>query len=59
MSKLTNVKQLKAAGRDNAASQLLDSTLKQFTAWDKDWTAFQRANGVKAPTPAPPKGATG
>jgi hypothetical protein len=61
LSQLTDVKQLKAAGRDNAAKQLLDTVLQQFTGWQKNWTAFQRANGVKAPAPTLPsvKGANG
>jgi phospholipid/cholesterol/gamma-HCH transport system substrate-binding protein len=59
VSQLTDVKQLKAAGRDNAAKSLLDTVLKQFTGWDKDWTAFQRSNGIKAPQPEPSKGAKG
>ncbi len=57
LSQLTNVKQLKAAGKDTAAKQLLDTVLKQFSGWEQDWTAFQRANGIKAPTL--PKGANG
>ena len=57
LSQLTNVKQLKAAGKDTAAKQLLDTVQKQFSGWEQDWTAFQRANGIKAPTP--PKGANG
>jgi phospholipid/cholesterol/gamma-HCH transport system substrate-binding protein len=54
MSKLADAKQLKAAGRENAAKQLLDNALKLFSGWNKDWTAFQRANGVKAPAAPPP-----
>ncbi len=57
LSQLTNVKQLKAAGKDTAAKQLLDTVQKQFSGWEQDWTAFQRANGIKAPTP--PKRANG
>jgi hypothetical protein len=30
---------------------------KQFTGWTRDWTAFQRANGIKPSLPATPKGA--
>jgi phospholipid/cholesterol/gamma-HCH transport system substrate-binding protein len=58
LDQLTNVKQLKAAGKDNAAQQLLDTLTKQYAGWSKDWTAFQRANGIKAPA-APAKGANG
>jgi hypothetical protein len=54
ISQLTDVKQLKAAGKPNAAQQLLDTVLKQFTGWSKDWTAFQRASGIKLPQPSIP-----
>ena len=57
LSQLTDVKQLKAAGKTNAAQQLLDTAQKQFSGWLKDWTAFQRANGIKPSLPATPKGA--
>jgi phospholipid/cholesterol/gamma-HCH transport system substrate-binding protein len=59
MSQLTDVKQLRSAGKGNAAKQLLATALKQFTGWEKDWTAFQRASGIKLPLPAPSKGAKG
>ncbi len=60
MSQFTNVKQLKAAGKDNAAKQVLATVLKQFTGWSKDWSSFQRANGIKLPLPSSPvKGAKG
>jgi phospholipid/cholesterol/gamma-HCH transport system substrate-binding protein len=59
LSQLSDVKQLKAAGKTNAAQQLLDTVLKQFTGWNKDWTAFQRANGINTPTSSQPKGAKG
>jgi len=59
LSQLTDVKQLRAAGQDTAAKQLLDTALKQFANWSSDWAAFQHANGIKAPAPASPKGAKG
>ena len=59
IGKLTNVKQLKAAGKQNAAQQLLDTLTKQYANWTKDWTAFQRANGIKAPAAPSLKGASG
>jgi phospholipid/cholesterol/gamma-HCH transport system substrate-binding protein len=58
IDQLTNVKQLKAAGKQNAAQALLDTLTKQFADWTTDWTAFQRANGLKALS-APSKGAKG
>jgi phospholipid/cholesterol/gamma-HCH transport system substrate-binding protein len=57
LSQLTDVKQLKAAGKSNAAQQLLDTVQTQFGGWLKDWTAFQRASGIKPSSPATPKGA--
>jgi phospholipid/cholesterol/gamma-HCH transport system substrate-binding protein len=60
LGRLSNVKQLKAAGKDNAAQQLLATVLKQFTGWSKDWSSFQHANGIKQPLPSTPvKGAKG
>jgi phospholipid/cholesterol/gamma-HCH transport system substrate-binding protein len=56
IDQLSNVKQLKAAGNQNAAQALLDTLTKQYAGWAKDWTAFQRANGINEPTP--PTGAT-
>ena len=53
---LANIRKLQASGQDNAAQQLIDTLTKQFAGWSKDWTAFQRANGIKEPTPA--QGAT-
>jgi phospholipid/cholesterol/gamma-HCH transport system substrate-binding protein len=58
LDQLTNVKQLKAAGNQNAAQQLLATLTKQFANWETDWTAFQRANGLKPPQ-ASAKGAKG
>jgi phospholipid/cholesterol/gamma-HCH transport system substrate-binding protein len=52
IDQLTNVKQLKAAGKTNAAQQLIDTLTKQFAGWSKDWTAFQRASGLDVPTAA-------
>jgi phospholipid/cholesterol/gamma-HCH transport system substrate-binding protein len=57
LSQLTDVKQAKAAGHPNAAQQLLNALQQQYAGWQKDWTAFQRANGIKAPSTG--KGAKG
>jgi phospholipid/cholesterol/gamma-HCH transport system substrate-binding protein len=59
VGQLTSVKQLKAAGKDNAAQQMLDTLAKQFSNWEADWTAFQRASGIKVPSPTQSKGAKG
>jgi phospholipid/cholesterol/gamma-HCH transport system substrate-binding protein len=56
LSQLTDVHQLKAARKQNAAQQLLDTVLKQFTGWEKDWTAFQRSSGVNPRLLAAPSG---
>jgi phospholipid/cholesterol/gamma-HCH transport system substrate-binding protein len=47
LSRLADAKQMKAAGQGGQAKQLIASALKQLTGWTKDWTAYQRANGVK------------
>jgi phospholipid/cholesterol/gamma-HCH transport system substrate-binding protein len=36
-----------------AAKQLIADALQQFTAWSKDWAAFQKSHGVE-PSPIPP-----
>jgi phospholipid/cholesterol/gamma-HCH transport system substrate-binding protein len=58
LSKFAQVRQLRAAGSLAAAKQLMATTLDDFTSWSKDWTAFQRANGIDVTKPEPPvKGA--
>jgi phospholipid/cholesterol/gamma-HCH transport system substrate-binding protein len=58
MSQFAEAKQLRAAGSITAAKQLIATSLDQFAAWNKDWTAFQRASGLDVPQPGPPpKGA--
>jgi phospholipid/cholesterol/gamma-HCH transport system substrate-binding protein len=58
LNQIADSKELKAAGADSQAKQLLTTALDQLTSWTKDWTAFQRANGVKvAEQPATAKGA--
>ncbi len=60
LSKLADAKQMKSAGQQGQAQQLITKTLQQFAGWTKDWTAYQRANGVKASVPSlPGKGAKG
>jgi hypothetical protein len=61
LTKFADVKQLRGAGSPQAAKQLLATTIDELTAWSKDWTAFQGANGIRtpAPPPAPPQGASG
>jgi phospholipid/cholesterol/gamma-HCH transport system substrate-binding protein len=51
LSQIADAKQLKSAGSTNASKQLLDQATKLFDGWSKDWTAFQKSNGV-APTMA-------
>jgi phospholipid/cholesterol/gamma-HCH transport system substrate-binding protein len=58
LSQLADAKQLKAAGSESQAKALIATALQQFTGWSKDWTAFQRASGIRVPQPAAPaKGA--
>ncbi len=60
LSQLSDAKQLTALGSDSQAKQLIATLQQQFDAWSKDWTAFQRASGIKSPeAPAPPKGLSG
>ena len=59
LSQLTDYKQLKAAGKDNAAQQLLDKLLPEWTSWQKAWTGFQRANGVPVSSSSSARGAKG
>jgi phospholipid/cholesterol/gamma-HCH transport system substrate-binding protein len=55
LSKFADVKQLRGAGSLQQAKQLLASTIDELTAWSKDWTGFQSANGIPAlAPPAPP-----
>jgi phospholipid/cholesterol/gamma-HCH transport system substrate-binding protein len=59
LKQLTDAKQLRASGDPKAAQQVLDTVQKQYTSWQQDWAAFQRANGIKAPSPSSAKGAKG
>jgi virulence factor Mce-like protein len=54
LSKVAEVKQLRAIGSIPAAKQLMSTTVDQFDAWSKDWAAFQKANGVEPTAPALP-----
>jgi virulence factor Mce-like protein len=57
LSQFAEARQLRALGSLPAAKQLMTTTQDEFTAWSKDWAAFQKANGIE-PTAAPtPKGA--
>jgi ABC-type transporter Mla subunit MlaD len=57
LTQLSDAKQLKSQGSPNAAKQLVDQATQLFGPWSKDWSAYQKANGVK-PTmlPNPLKG---
>jgi ABC-type transporter Mla subunit MlaD len=54
LQQLTDAKELESAGSPAAAKQLIDQALEQFTAWSKDWAAFQKQHGVD-PTLALPE----
>ncbi len=58
LQQLDQAKKAKAQGQPDA-KQLIANALQQLTSWTKDWTAFQRQNGVTAPQPPSPKGAKG
>src|SRR4051794_15827095 len=53
MSQFGQAKKLRSVGSLGAAKQLIDSTLDQFTAWNRDWADFQRASGLDVAKPAP------
>jgi ABC-type transporter Mla subunit MlaD len=59
LSQLTQAKKLRSQGSLNAAKQLIATTTQQFTAWNRDWTAFQRASGLDVPKPDPLTAAKG
>ncbi len=60
LSQVGDARKLKAAGDLPAAKQLMDQAAQLYRGWVKDWTAFQRANGVKTTAPQPhAKGAKG
>jgi ABC-type transporter Mla subunit MlaD len=53
MSQFSRAQKLKNLGSLQAAKQLFATALPQFAAWSKDWTAFQRASGLKVPNATP------
>jgi phospholipid/cholesterol/gamma-HCH transport system substrate-binding protein len=53
LQQISDAEQLQGAGAGAAGKQLIDDALQQFTAWSKDWAAFQKAQGVE-PSPIPP-----
>jgi hypothetical protein len=60
LQQLDQAKKLKSAGHPNAAKELMDQAENLLTAWGKDWTAFQKSNGIDpttSPAPAKAKGA--
>ena len=52
MQQFDEASELKSHDRPNAAKQLFDQTRDALAAWSKDWTAFQKANGIQ-PTASP------
>jgi phospholipid/cholesterol/gamma-HCH transport system substrate-binding protein len=59
MSQFGQARKLRSLGSLQQAKQLLDTTLPQFTAWNRDWTAFQQASGLDVQKPAPLTAAKG
>lgn len=53
LDQISDVKKLRREGSLPAAKQLLGSAQDQYAAWSKDWIAFQKANGIEAPTVPP------
>jgi phospholipid/cholesterol/gamma-HCH transport system substrate-binding protein len=57
LSQLADAKSMRAAGNQAQAKSLVATATQQFDSWSKDWTAMQRANGIKtAPPPSPVNG---
>jgi phospholipid/cholesterol/gamma-HCH transport system substrate-binding protein len=54
LSQFAEIKQLRSIGSLPAAKQLMPTALDQWTAWNNDWAAFQKANGVTPSVPPPP-----
>jgi hypothetical protein len=59
LSQFGEVKQLRTVGSLPEARQLMATTSDQFAAWQKDWDAFQKANGIRPAAPAPPANGAG
>ena len=60
LQQLQDAKQLKSDGHPNAAQQLLTQAQDLLKAWTKDWSQFQKSNGIKPtsnPAPLDLKGA--
>jgi phospholipid/cholesterol/gamma-HCH transport system substrate-binding protein len=58
LGQLSDAEQLQGTGAGAAAKQLIDDALQRFTAWSKDWAAFQKAHGVETtPVSLPTEGA--
>jgi phospholipid/cholesterol/gamma-HCH transport system substrate-binding protein len=58
LQQLDVAKKARSQGQPGAAEQIAQLQ-QQLASWNKDWTAFQRENGVKLPQPQAPKGANG
>jgi virulence factor Mce-like protein len=54
LQQISDAEQLKGAGGDAAAKQLNADALEQFTAWSKDWAAFQKSQGLEPSLPSLP-----
>jgi phospholipid/cholesterol/gamma-HCH transport system substrate-binding protein len=51
LTNFTEAKRLREQGSLDAAKQLIATTLQEYTAWSKDWSALQKANGVDVASP--------
>jgi phospholipid/cholesterol/gamma-HCH transport system substrate-binding protein len=54
LKQFADVKKLKSEGHSNAAKQLLGQAQDLYAAWTKDWTAFQKDNGIQPTLGSPP-----
>jgi phospholipid/cholesterol/gamma-HCH transport system substrate-binding protein len=51
LTNFSEAKKLREQGSPGAAKQLIATTLQEYTAWSKDWSALQKANGVNVASP--------
>jgi hypothetical protein len=51
LTNFSEAKKLREQGTLGAAQQLIATTLQEYTAWSKDWSALQKANGVNVASP--------
>jgi phospholipid/cholesterol/gamma-HCH transport system substrate-binding protein len=55
LAQFHDAKQMRSAGQENQAKQLIAQAQTAYAAWLKDWTAFQKASGLHPSLPPSPK----